>query len=64
MAEELLADAERHLGRALDALEQAKAEVPAYAVESMRFLRAEIKTVNHRLRSCRKAVRDSGRQSA
>ena len=54
MAEELLADAERHLDRALD----------AHAVDSMRFLRAEIKTVIHRLRSCRRVVRGSDGKDA
>lgn len=63
-ADKLLADAERHLGEALDSLEAARSEVPAYVVDSMCFLRAEVKLVIRRIQNCQKVIRGSGKGSA
>ena len=54
--EDSLARAENHLGRAVDALEEAKDQVPAYSLSSLRFLRAELKLVIRRVQNVRRVV--------
>ena len=51
-----LSEVQRLLDELVDALEVAKAEVPAYSIESLVFVRAEIKIVRRRIENIRKAI--------
>ena len=58
MTSSAMVKAQRLLDELVDALEVAKAEVPAYSVESLRFLRAEVKVIRRRVENIRKATGD------
>jgi hypothetical protein len=53
-----LAEVQRLLNELVAALEVAKSAVPAYSLESIRFLRAEVKVIRRRVQNVRKAIRD------
>ena len=62
-----LNEAHAKLDDAIDALEVAKGEAPAWGiwvVESIIYLRAELKVLRRRLSNIRKAVGDSSRPSS
>ena len=52
-----------HLSEALVELEQLKGELPSYAVESGRFLVAEVMVIGRRLENMRRVVAGTARTS-
>ena len=53
-----LSEVQRLLDELVDALEVAKTDVPAYSVDALAFVRAEIKGVRRRTENIRKAIGD------
>ena len=53
-----LGEVQRLLDELVAALEVAKVEVPAYSVESLVFVRAEIKVIRRRITNIAKAIGD------
>lgn len=51
-----LSRAHAHLVNAVDELEQAAEEVPAYATESLRFLRRELEDAGRRIKNVERVV--------
>ena len=51
--------AHSHLVKAIDDLERAVDEVPAYSTEAIRFLESELKEATRRIANVRRAIGDS-----
>ena len=51
-----LSEVQRLLDELVDALELAKVEVPAYSVEAVTFLRAEVKVLRRRVENMKKVI--------
>ena len=59
-----LSAAHAHLVKAVDELETAVDEVPSYSIDSLRFLKAELKDATRRIQNVRRMIVDSVPASA
>ena len=64
MTNPALSDVQRLLDELVIALEVAKLEVPAYSVEAVTFLRAEVKVLRRRVENMKKAIGATSRPAS